>query len=93
MTPTVGGDIDENWFSANYDPTVQAALASSDNTFVIIDLVSADIVNVEHATLTRHASTTMLAGTAPSLVREGLPTISLHPSGRSSQRSMAPMSE
>ena len=39
MTPELGGDIDESWFSANYDPTVQAALASSDNTFVIVDLV------------------------------------------------------
>ncbi|KAH9944192.1 endoglucanase [Epithele typhae] len=38
MTPTLGGDIDENWFSANYDPTVQAALASSSNTYVIVDL-------------------------------------------------------
>ncbi|RDX51098.1 endoglucanase [Lentinus brumalis] len=38
MTPQVGGSINETWFSSFYDPTVQAALASSPNTRVIIDL-------------------------------------------------------
>ncbi|RPD82337.1 cellulase-domain-containing protein [Lentinus tigrinus ALCF2SS1-7] len=38
MTPQVGGQINETWFSSFYDPTVQAALASSPNTHVIIDL-------------------------------------------------------
>ena len=42
MTPQVGGPINETWFSMFYDPTVQAALASSPNTYVIVDLVCTD---------------------------------------------------
>ncbi|EIW74795.1 glycoside hydrolase family 5 protein [Coniophora puteana RWD-64-598 SS2] len=37
MTPTVGGDIDEGFFS-KYDGSVQAARKSSTNPYVIIDL-------------------------------------------------------
>ena len=40
MTPTLGGSINETWFTNFYDKTVQAALASSPNTYVIVDLVS-----------------------------------------------------
>ncbi|TBU41850.1 hypothetical protein BD309DRAFT_964422 [Dichomitus squalens] len=40
MTPTLGGPINETWFSNFYDKTVQAALASSPNSYVIVDLVS-----------------------------------------------------
>lgn len=39
MTPEVGGAINETWFSNFYDVTVQSALSSSPNTFVIVDLV------------------------------------------------------
>lgn len=39
MTPTVGGTIDSTFF-AEYDTTVQAALASGDDVYVILDLVS-----------------------------------------------------
>ncbi|TBU63723.1 glycoside hydrolase superfamily [Dichomitus squalens] len=38
MTPTLGGPINETWFSNFYDKTVQAALASSPNSYVIVDL-------------------------------------------------------
>nr|VWO94258.1 Beta-xylanase (EC [Ganoderma boninense] len=38
MTPEVGGPINETWFSNFYDVTVQSALSSSPNTFVIVDL-------------------------------------------------------
>ena len=41
MTPEVGGPINETWFRQFYDVTVQSALASNPNTFVIIDLVGA----------------------------------------------------
>ncbi|KAJ3800763.1 glycoside hydrolase superfamily [Lentinula aff. detonsa] len=37
MTPTVGGTIDSTFF-AEYDATVQAALASGDDVYVILDL-------------------------------------------------------
>ncbi|KAI0271430.1 putative cellulase precursor [Gloeopeniophorella convolvens] len=37
MTPTVGGTISSSFFS-RYDQTVQAALSSSPNTYVIVDL-------------------------------------------------------
>ncbi|KAI8990490.1 glycoside hydrolase superfamily [Trametes punicea] len=37
MTPTVGGPINETFF-ATYDKTVQAALSSRPDTFVIVDL-------------------------------------------------------
>jgi len=37
MTPTVGGDIDEGWFS-KYNATVQAARTSSTNPYVIVDV-------------------------------------------------------
>jgi len=39
MTPTLGGPIDETFF-ARYNATVQAALASSANAYVIADVVS-----------------------------------------------------
>lgn len=42
MTPTVGGTIDSTFF-AEYDATVQAALASGDDVYVILDLVGIDI--------------------------------------------------
>jgi endoglucanase len=38
MTPTVGGNIDASFFS-RYDATVQAALSSGSNPYVILDLV------------------------------------------------------
>lgn len=38
MTPTLGGPIDETFF-ARYNATVQAALSSSNNTYVILDVV------------------------------------------------------
>ncbi|KAJ3483129.1 hypothetical protein NLI96_g6518 [Meripilus lineatus] len=37
MTPTLGGSIDQSFFS-RYDATVQAALNSGPNVFVIVDL-------------------------------------------------------
>ncbi|KAE9390576.1 cellulase-domain-containing protein [Gymnopus androsaceus JB14] len=37
MTPTLGGTIDSTFF-AEYDATVQAALASGDDVYVIVDL-------------------------------------------------------
>ncbi len=39
MTPTLGGSIDQSFFS-RYDQTVQAALNSGPNVFVIVDVVS-----------------------------------------------------
>lgn len=38
MTPTLGGSIDQSFLS-RYDATVQAALNSGPNVFVIVDLV------------------------------------------------------
>lgn len=38
MTPTLGGTIDSKFF-ARYDATVQAALNSGSNPYVILDLV------------------------------------------------------
>lgn len=38
MTPTVGGTINANFYS-RYDTTVQAALSSGSNPYVILDLV------------------------------------------------------
>lgn len=38
MTPTLGGTIDPTFF-ARYDATVQAALSSGSDVFVIVDLV------------------------------------------------------
>lgn len=38
MTPTLGGQIDPTFFS-RYDQTVQAALNSGPNAFVIVDVV------------------------------------------------------
>ena len=38
MTPTLGGTIDPTFF-ARYDGTVQAALSSGSDVYVIIDLV------------------------------------------------------
>ena len=38
MTPTVGGSINQTFLS-RYDSTVQAALNSGPNVFVIVDLV------------------------------------------------------
>lgn len=39
MTPTLGGSINETFFYKEYNPVVQAALASSPNAYVIIDVV------------------------------------------------------
>ena len=41
MTPTLGGSIDSSFFS-RYDQTVQAALNSGPNVFVIVDVVCLD---------------------------------------------------
>jgi len=38
MTPTLGGPIDKTIFAC-YNATVQATLASSANTYVIVDMV------------------------------------------------------
>jgi endoglucanase len=38
MTPTLGGSVDETFF-ARYNATVQAALSSSPNVYVIADVV------------------------------------------------------
>jgi hypothetical protein len=38
MTPTLGGPIDDTFF-ARYDATVQAALSSSADVYVIADVV------------------------------------------------------
>ena len=39
MTPTLGGSINETFFE-RYDATVQAALSSGSNVYVIVDVVS-----------------------------------------------------
>ena len=39
MTPTLGGPINETFFYEEYNPIVQAALASSPDAYVIIDVV------------------------------------------------------
>lgn len=60
MTPTLGGNIDPNFF-ARYDATVQAALNSGPNVFVIVDLVC--IVDVKTPFGAHHSySTTTLDG-------------------------------
>ena len=93
MTPQLGGDIDENWFSSNYDPTVQAALASSDDAFVIVDLVRlADIINFLTSLTVAVASTTMLGGTDRLLLKAGRLTTSLRRSGPNWRPSTAPTS-
>lgn len=78
MTPTLGGSINETFF-AEYDATVQAALASGSNVHVLLDVVShfhfcsfysAHSVNLPDAVCNRALlSTTMLDGTAKSLRR------------------------
>ena len=42
MTPTLGGPINETFFYEEYNPIVQAALASSPDAYVIIDVVRSD---------------------------------------------------
>lgn len=39
MTPTLGGPINKTFFDDEYNPVVQAALASSPDAYVIIDVV------------------------------------------------------
>lgn len=39
MTPTLGGPLNETFFYEEYNPIVQAALASSPDAYVIIDVV------------------------------------------------------
>ncbi|KZT02401.1 glycoside hydrolase family 5 protein [Laetiporus sulphureus 93-53] len=38
MTPTLGGTINTTWFDDDYDVTVQAALSSGSDVYVIVDL-------------------------------------------------------
>lgn len=86
MTPTVGGTIDSTFF-AEYDATVQAALASGDDVYVILDLVGIDIYYISREfKFTAHFSTTTRVGMAPLSVKEGLPTTSLPVSGVSLQQ-------
>ena len=91
MTPQLGGDIDENWFSSNYDHTVQAALASSSNTYVIIDLVRPGTVVGSFTVLGGGYanSTTTPGGTAKSSVKVAQRMTSSRRSGRSWPRSTA----
>ena len=44
MTPTVGGAVNETFFEI-YDTTVQQALSSGPDVFVIVDLVSRVVKN------------------------------------------------
>lgn len=43
MTPTLGGTIDSTFFE-EYDTTVQAALSSGSDVYVIVDLVRDSLV-------------------------------------------------
>jgi hypothetical protein len=86
MTPTLGGSIDQPFLS-RYDQTVQAALSSGSNVYVIVDLVRSE-TKVEICSELA-ASTTTLAGTAVSLPKVVLPMLSTRASGLSSLRSTA----
>lgn len=87
MTPTLGGSIDQT-FLATYDSTVQAALNSGSNVYVIIDLVCNLVDNgCTLQVLTNPSSTTTLAGTEELLLRAVLLMLNSRASGRSSLRS------
>ena len=65
MPPTLGGQIDPNFFS-RYSQTVQAALNSGPNVYVIVDVVS--FIHLPHIIVAYPPtwspdSTTTLAGT------------------------------
>lgn len=90
MTPTVGGTIDSGFFS-RYDATVQAAMNSGSNPYIILDLVS--IAPGIISCLDFFSSITMLAGMAKLLVREAQLMINMPVFGLSSPPSIRTIRE
>lgn len=89
MTPTLGGPIDETFF-ARYNATVQAALSSSNNTYVILDVVRPfwnDVVPGAVSNWVLYSITTPDGMEALS-AKAGPPTISLQTYGPKLQPNM-----
>lgn len=79
MTPTVGGPINETFFEI-YDTTVQQALSSGPDVYVIVDLVRSN--GKWHISFSEcYHSTTTHAGTVRSLAKEVRPMTNSPTSG------------